>query len=109
MEGYTKDTVYKSEERVGEPMVSYAMHSFVRSEVGIEPETPYFITIKEYNDAELVMRVQVGDGWGDDEHDYDLVWLPSKAEAMRLRNALKKAQVQLTQWMREHRRRGGDW
>lgn len=110
---------YKSEEtigealpeRVGNPLMEqdYKMHSFIKNEVGIDPNTPVFITVKEYNDAELMLSIQIGDGWGEDQHDYDLVFFPTKKEAMRLRNALKKAQTQLTQWMREHRKRGGDW
>lgn len=87
----------------------YEMHSFIHSEVGVDPDTPVFVSVKEYNDAELMLTVQVGNGMGQDEHDYDLVFMPKKSEAMRLRNALKKAQAQLTQWMREHRKRGGDW
>ncbi len=85
----------------------FKMQAYVNVEVGIDKGGPFYIMVKDYDDAELILQISTGDD-DSSQHDYDLVFFPLEAEALRLRSALRKASKQLAKWLREHKKHGGD-
>jgi hypothetical protein len=74
--------------------------TFAKTEIGMDSEDPFTISVKPYDSNELVLIIRAGDGDSEGDQELSVVFPPNIADAKRLIKNLQHAERAVRAWKR---------